>query len=120
MKEVDDAKHPDKRVGEPIAQLMRLNVFLIFGHVAGQQSLLRSTQPACLLDTVIEIQEHRNAHDQRGQRFNDEQPLPTRPAPCAPKRLHDPTRKRSADNTGDGDAVMNSAMILPRRAAGYQ
>src|SRR6266536_505750 len=68
-----------------------------------EDGLLLLREPLRLPDAVVEVEEHRDAHDERGDRLDEEHGLPAAQAVRAVEALHDPARERTTEHAGDGD-----------------
>ena len=69
----------------------------------GHHGLFLGREPFRIFRAIIQIDEHDKSENDRGNAFEQKQPLPTGPAIHTVHVLHDGAGSRAADDAGDSD-----------------
>ncbi|MCY1241934.1 hypothetical protein D9M72_548640 [compost metagenome] len=79
-------------------------VALVFLDIALEHALFIGVEPRCLVNAVAQHEDRHHADHERGQRLDQEHPLPAAQIVHAVERIHDPARQRVAEHACNGDA----------------
>ncbi|MNZ54199.1 hypothetical protein D3C78_720960 [compost metagenome] len=97
--EVDRGQQPQAAIADERGRRgMGDLVLLILGQFLADQRLLFRVEPGGIVDAVLQVAEHQQAHHHGGNGLDEEHPLPARPALHAGEALHDPARQRATDH----------------------
>ena len=104
--EVQEAEREHAPVLEHLADrvpLVREPHLLLALEALGQPALLVVGEPLRVLRPVVEEEQHEDGREDRGDRLDQEQPLPVLEAGDTVEDRHDAARDRRADGVGDRD-----------------
>ena len=116
--QVDHAQQPDPAAGQRRPQRMVGLGQPVAVEVGAQHALVARRQPLGRLDAVGQVDEDQQAQHHRGNRLQEEQPLPARMATHAGKGRHDPARQRRPDQAGQRQADQEQRHDLAAHARG--